>query len=136
MIPLSTAKFDPKWFSRSEPEKDKNGVYLGLRANPFVPGPTCENTCLGSPCVYDPDSCTFLRRYRWQLDALDFNNIMARFERLGNYIKEIEGFEEEPILILMVYEPPSKRCSERKVIHEWFAAQGYPIVEWQPNLLF
>ncbi len=130
MIPLSTAKFDPKWFQKGEPWKDKNGVYNGLRAEPFVPGPITEGTCFGMEgCHSDPDHCDFLMKYRWQLNQLDFQDILKRFERMGNHIQSLEGFEEEPILVLIVHEKPSQRCSERTVLHKWFADNGYPITE-------
>ena len=113
--------------------KDKNGVYNGLRAPVFAPGPLCENLCRGpETCdTNDPTHCLFLNVYRHQLDQLDFENIIARCESLGNRIQTLEGFVEEPIVMLLVHEAPQNPCSERRVLQEWFADHGKKVIEWQ-----
>lgn len=137
MVPLSTAVWDPKWFHQNKGQehvwKDKNGVYNGLRAPVFAPGPLCENLCRGpETCdTHDPTRCLFLNTYRYQLDQLDFENIIARCESMGNRIQTLEGFVEEPIIMLLVHEAPQNPCSERRVIQEWFAAHGKKVIEWQ-----
>ena len=137
MIPLSTAIWDPKWFHQNKRQeyvwKDKNGVYNGLRAPVFAPGPMCEGLCRGpeSCDTHDPHRCLFLSTYRYQLEQLDFENIIARCESMGNRIKAIESFQEEPVIMLLVHEAPQNPCSERRVIQEWFAAHGKEVVEWQ-----
>ena len=136
MIPLSTAKYDPKWFFNFQKQgyvwKDKNGVYNGLRADVFAPGSMCDNLCRGPETCEtgSPLSCLFLKTYRYQLDQLNFNDVIARCERLGNYIKSLENFSEEPVIILLVHEAPQNSCSERRVIQEWFAANGKQVKEW------
>ena len=50
---------------------------------------------------------------------------------MGNHIKSIEGFQEEPIIMLLVHEAPQNPCSERRVIQEWFADHGITVKEWQ-----
>lgn len=140
MIPLSTACFDPKWYYANQKQgyhwKDKNGVWNGLRAEPFMPGPMCEHDCRGPEyCdTNNPSTCAFLRHYRYQLNELDFNEIMARFEKLGKKIQEKEGFFEDPVLVLIVHEAPSNPCSERWVIKDWFAANGYDLQEWSKDI--
>lgn len=137
MIPLSTAVWDPKWFHQNKGQdfvwKDKNNVYNGLRASVFAPGPLCENLCRGpETCdTHDPTKCLFLKTYRYQLDQLDFNDVIARCERMGNYIKSLENFSEEPVIILLVHEAKTNPCSERSVIQEWFAAHGKEVTEWR-----
>lgn len=133
MIPLSTAIWGPKWFKQGNPWKDKNGVWNGLRAEVFAPGPLCEGLCRGpETCeTRSPQSCLFLNTYRYQLDQLDFNDVIARCERMGNYVKSLENFSEEPVIMLLVHEAPQNPCSERRVIQEWFAANGNKVVEWQ-----
>lgn len=139
MIPLSTAKYSPKWFHQNKGQdyqwKDRNGVWNGLRAPDFSPGPICEGLCSGqSECLtHDSTSCLFLRAYRYQLDQLDYNNIIQRCENLANKIKEIEQFNEEPIIILLVHEAPNNSCSERRVIQEWFADHGKEVKEWSKD---
>jgi len=38
-------------------------------------------------CNYSPDSCEFLSNYYRQLKALDFEEILMRFEKIGNTIR-------------------------------------------------
>ena len=139
MIPLSTACFDPKWFHQNQNQdfvwKDKNGVYNGLRAPVFAPGPMCEGLCYGhDTCTQqNPLSCLFLKTYRYQLDQLDYNDIIKRCENIANKIKNIEQFNEEPIIILLVHEAYNNPCSERRPIQEWFASHGKEVVEWMPE---
>lgn len=136
MIPLSTAKWDPKWFHRNQGQsyqfKDKNGVWNGLRAEPFAPGPLCEGLCSGPEgCASTANNCMFLKTYKMQLEHLDFQNILSRIESIGNAVKEREKFQEEPVVILIVHEAFGNHCSEREPIQEWFAENGYPIEEFQ-----
>ena len=139
MIPLSTACFDPKWFHQNKGQnfvwKDKNGVYNGLRAPIFAPGPLCENLCKGpKTCnIHNPMQCSFLKAYRHQLDQLDFNNVIDRCERIGNYIKSLEHFKEEPIIIFLVHEAKNNPCSERRIIQEWFITHNKQVIEWDKD---
>lgn len=137
-IPLSTAVFDPKWFHQKKGNsfqyKDKNGVWNGLRAEPFVPDKTCEGLCRGpETCRYlGPHTCAFLKTYYNQLEQLNFQEIISRFETLGNQIKEVEGFDEEPILVLIFHEKYDNPCSERWPVQQWFKNHDYPIEEFRP----
>ncbi len=133
MIPLSTAIWGPKWFKQGHPWKDKNGVWNGLRADVFAPGEICQNLCRGPEtcATHDPQICLFLKTYSYQLDQLDFNDVITRIERLGKYVQSLEHFTEEPMGILLVHEAPQNACSERRVIQEWFASHGKEVIEWQ-----
>ena len=134
MIPLSTAKYDPKWFTnRGKVYKDKNGVYNGIKAEPFVPNPLCDSLCQGREncaAAAKPNTCAFLRNYHVQLSQLDFADIMQRFERLGNQVRQIEQFPQEPVMVLLVYETPDNPCSERRIIQQWFKDNGYILEEF------
>lgn len=135
MIPLSTAIWDPKWYHDFKESdyifKDKNQVYNGLRIFQLQPGHNCHNLCSGRKnCEYSPDSCLFLRRYREQLNKLDFTQLMLDLKELSDSIKSIEKFDEEPIICIMVYETPDNPCSERVIIKEWFHKNGYELEEW------
>ena len=136
-IPVSTARFDPTWYHNfKDPNfvwKDKNGVYNGLRAPMFAPGPGCEGLCSGKEnCdTNDPDTCLFLKAYRYQLDQLNYDEIIERCQKISKAIKETEKFEEEPIIIFLVHEATDNLCSERKVIQDWFASHGQKIEEWK-----
>ena len=138
MIPLSTAIGDPLWFHQGTRDKsiqfkDKNGVWNGLRAEPFAPGPLCSSLCRGPEYCNDgdPQYCDFLRKYRTQLDQLDFKEIIKRIYNIGKAVQEKEGFAEEPIVVLIVHEATDNPCSERRVIHEWFRDNGYSITEFR-----
>lgn len=136
MIPLSTAVWDPKWFHQFQSQdhtfKDQNGVYNGLRIEQFMPGKSCDNLCRGPEYCNPPDpkSCLFLRNYRAQLDQLNFDGVMKGFNDLGNYLKQLDGFSGDPIIVLIVHEAPQNPCSERVVIKQWFQDHGYPLLEW------
>lgn len=132
MIPISTAKSDPKWYHEGKNNDhwfiDKNGVINGLRAaEAFAPGAQLEGLCHGEfnvdKCGW-PGSCAFLRGYVNQLANLDFTDTIVRLERLANHAKEYLGFNEEPIIVLLVHEAPQNACSERAAIQEWFRKNG------------
>ena len=136
-IPLSTALSDPKWFHKGTYDKsiqwkDKNGVWNGLRAEPFMPDESCEGLCKGSSIcnAYGPKTCSFLTTYRKQLDKLDFENILQRFESLGKKIQELEGFKEEPVFVLIFHEKYDNPCSERWPVQDWFKSHNYDIKEF------
>jgi hypothetical protein len=137
MIPLSTAVWDPSWFFNNQKQgyqwKDKRGVWNGLRAEPFVPGAECNGLCRGPETCNSggPHNCPFLKKYREQLDKLDYEEILQRFETLGENVQKEGGwFDKEPILVLIVHEAYDNPCSERWVIQDWFKDHGYPIEEF------
>ena len=133
LIPLSTAAFDPKWYHEnkgpSHQFKDKRGVINGIRADIFAPGPDLSGYC-SEACGMVPPNCNFLLRYRAQLNKLDFRTIWQKFESLAQTIQLREGFETVNFALLL-HEAPTKLCSERCVIQDWFSENGHPIHEWQ-----
>lgn len=132
MVPLSTAVFDPKWWRGRGIFKDKNGVLNGLKIPPFMPGEACEGLCHGPQnCLARNQPCEFLSTYKRQLDKLDYNNIMDRFNSLAQRIKEKEQIDHDIEFVLIFYEKPDNPCSERVMVHKWFQEHGYPITEWE-----
>ena len=134
MIPVSTAVWDPKWFHDfSYPThvfKDKKGVYNGLRYLSLAPGITCEGLCRGSKdCGNKPPLCPFLIAYRKQLDNINFTTMVEELEAMGSAIQKHEGFEEDPIIVLLVYEKLDNPCSERWPLKDWFMAHGLELEE-------
>lgn len=136
MIPVSTAFSDPKWFHDFTGVydyifKDKRGIWNGLRANllhlPKEIKVTCGDACLMEP--KDPSRCEFLSQLAQYYNSLDFQYVYENLERLANKIKEIEGFEHEPYIILIFYEIPKNKCSERETLQKWFQQNGYNITE-------
>lgn len=135
MIPLSTAKWDPKWFHQNKDQsfqfKDKNGVWNGLRAEPFMPNKMCEGLCEGpEKCQSTADNCLFLNTYEMQLSQLDFKEIIVRIENIGKAVQQQEKFVDEPIIVLIVHEAPDNPCSERPIIQKWFQKNGYVLEEF------
>ena len=135
-IPLSTAVYDPKWYHQNRGPlyqfEDKNGVINGIRIQPFIPDRRCEGLCSGSEdCVTkDPRSCNFLKQYYNQLNELDFNEIMRRFQNLSEDIKQLKSLDKEPIFVLIFHETPTNPCSERWMVQKWFMNNGYQIKEF------
>lgn len=135
LIPISTAVWDPKWFHDNHNTKDqsyqfhdKRGVLNGLRAPMFAPGENLAGYC-GPACGMEPNSCDFLLGYRAQLNKLDFHSIMGRFNALHDQICLREGFSDCDFALL-VHEAPTKLCSERVPLQQWFADHGIPVQEW------
>lgn len=133
MIPLSTAVWDPKWYYKHYQGNwyvDKRGVINGLRAEPFMPGPQLEGLCQGSCVPAHAEICSFLEKYKQQLDKLDFNEILTRTTNLCNVVALYLKIES-PIPVLIVHETPSNPCSERGPIQQWFKENGIECREWQ-----
>lgn len=136
MIPVSTTLSDPKWYHDFTKNynyvfKDKRGIYNGIRAADlhFVPREGEEVEC-GPACVtHDPTQCNFLKQYREHLNEIDFQGFIKECERVANEIQQREGFEEEPYIVLIFYEIPSNKCSERDTVQTWFKDNGYEISE-------
>lgn len=135
MIPFSTAVFDPPWYHAFKHMHynflDKNGVLNGLRIKDLAPGRNCEGLCTGtSDCVtLNPKTCAFLQEYQKQLEGVPYDALLEYLQKVTSKIQERMGFEEEPIAVLIVYEPPTKECSERTVLHRVYGIQElqYPI---------
>ena len=128
-IPVSTALIDPKWY-RGKPHKDKNGVYNGIRCEALHANIDFEGASCSKQCKDDPKTCTFMTAYRTQLEQTNFSDVMFWLEQVANNVKQIEGFEEEPEIILMVYETPDNPCSERQPLIDWFRSNGVELEEY------
>lgn len=134
MIPISTACWDPKYFhdftgDYSYVFKDKRGIYNGIRGE-MLHFPYDRECGCGPQCVdRHPEQCDFLREYKEYLYTLNFQEVYSELDRIAHKVQEIEGFEEEPIIVLLVYEVPTNPCSERKALQEWFADNGVIVEE-------
>jgi len=128
MIPVSTARFDPKWFHNFKNQDykfiDKNGVINGLRAEGLAPAKEICGIC-GLECKGKAEGgCEFLTKYRQQLDTINFEEFMKNAESLCRSVQNKLCFEEEPVLVLLVHEAISNPCSERGTIQRWFREHG------------
>lgn len=130
MIPVSTACFDPKWYHDFKGKNytflDKRGIVNRLRCEELHPDQRCEGLCCGDPqCKYKKDkSCPFIQKYRQQLEELDLESFIKRSEKSLSKLKTQLNLEQEPLLVLIVYETPSNPCSERKALLDYFNSKG------------
>ena len=84
-LAFSTAMWNPAFF-RTE-HIDSEGRLIGLRANPFIPGPLCRNDCHGPErCLLRPEDCLFLKHYMMQLKRLKIQEII-----LSENFSHLEG---------------------------------------------
>ena len=127
MIPISTAKWDPKWFHQNKGQDyvwvDKNNVMNGLRAPVFAPSDATEAFSCAPNCGKDPTKCMFMKMYEIKLAKLDYNDIMKRTEDLCERVRAATQFEGEPIAVFIVHEAPDNTCSERAAIQKFFQCE-------------
>ena len=146
MIPMSTCISDPKWYHDFQDKNhiftDKRGILNGLRLKPIiVQGGHGECGC---PCeTKDPTHCRFLQDYNFELELIDFEQMMRGITAFADRYKKINNIEEEIIMVLIVYETPTNPCSERKSLIDYFNRHGveckeleYPIQKEKINVGF
>ena len=112
----------------------KRGILNGLRLKPIiVQGGNGEVHC---PCdAKDPDNCPLVKDYEFNLQFVDFEQMMKGITAFADRYKQINNIEEEIIMVLMVHEAPDNPCSERYSLIKYFNQHGveckeldYPIV--------
>lgn len=135
MIPVSTAKWNPKWFGYNS-YFDKNGVIIGLRDESFILPDNYWNKLVEQnkecyPKCEKPLPCEFMNLYYEYLNSLDFDKIYQGLNNLANKIKDHLNFEEEPEIILIVHESKDCKCAERPIIQKWFHDNGIEVKEWE-----
>lgn len=134
MIPVSTAMWDPQWFSHNgQIYKDKNGVYNGINCEDLHPELNLseEHMCPCDQHKKRSSDCAFLIEYKKALDKINFRDFLNWCEALGNYVQKKEQFAEEPVIVLLVYETPNNPCSERGPLIKWCAEHGVDLKEWK-----
>lgn len=125
MIPVSTCLSDPIWYQPPDGEEyyfDKRGIVCGLRYEPLIV--QYMGTC-GCPCEEKnklKGQCPTMKEYRQLLETVDFDKMIKGFNYCAN--KFHRPFDEEPIIVLIVYEAPNNPCSERKMLQEYFNEHG------------
>lgn len=137
-VPISTAKYDPKWFHNNKGEGhvwvDKNGVINGLRKKELAPNDNCTGLCIGPKvCMAEPSNCLFLNCYYDQLHGNDFNKLINELEDMVKFYSKRNpryNGEQELECILLVYETPDNPCSERGHLVKWFKENGYELEEF------
>ena len=141
MIPVSTALSDPFWYKPPNGEEyyiDKRGVVNGLRYEPLI---VQRQGTLGCPGEFSICSaartrlnknyiCSTMQEYEYLLQTLvNKEQTLKAFNFCANKFKKELKFKEEPIIVLMVYETPKNRCSERYALQKYFNCEelSYPI---------
>ena len=129
LIGLNTTVWPPKYRPLG---KDQRGVIV-LNCKPLIPGRECEYLCRGACDPPHPQDCAFLQTYRKQLDKINFNEFYTYMGELNAKIALKENLEYANFAFI-VFEPPTRECSERIVIQSWFRDNGIEIEEWHPNI--
>ena len=137
-LAFSTALSDPAWF-RGTPHLDKNGVMIGLRAEPFVPRLSNPDICHGpKDCEHRildlPWDCPFIEEYIKFLATLDPQNIEERFLSVGQRYLNFIGKDIPLTYILLVHEAPTNPCSERGPLQKWLKEHDMGGEEWNKDL--
>lgn len=128
LVALSIVVWEPKWYNVGG--IDKNGI-ISLRCPPLRPGANCDGLCNGKCQPKHPKDCAFLREYRKQLDAIDFNEFMEHLldlrARLCADFPTIEDFD----FAFIFFEKYDNPCSERWSVQDWLRAHGIEVEEWK-----
>ena len=98
----------------------------------YIHGEECKGLCSGRNCSNkNSDCCDFIQVYQKQLEKINFKELYSDMERLAITFKEKQQLkeEEESILVLIVYEAPSNKCSERQSLINYFNSKGIPCEE-------
>jgi hypothetical protein len=56
---------------------------------------------------------------------------MRTLETISSAAVSYTKSNDEPEIILIVYEAPDNPCSERRVLIDWFASNGYELDEYR-----
>lgn len=131
LVVLNTTVWPPRWYTIGG--INNNGV-ISLHCNPLRPGRACDGLCNGKCNPKHPEDCEFLREYRKQLNAIDFNAFMEKLldlrERLHVDFPDREDFD----FAFVFFEKYDNPCSERWPVQDWIRAHGVKIEEWHPNV--
>lgn len=122
MLPISTTISNPKWFLREDKRSylDKNLVLNGACLHILSPRVEYAKLCRGKDlCTDTPDKCKFLRKYKEHLDTIDIKIFKETLVRASNKYKAMQNLSRDPIIVFIVYEVPSNKCSERQVLLDW-----------------
>ena len=123
LIGLNTTVWPPKYRPLGT---DARGVTV-LNCKPLIPGRECEYLCRGKCEPPHPQDCAFLQTYRKQLDRINFNEFYSYMEQLSKKYNNAD-------FAFIVFEPPTRLCSERIPIQNWFRDNKIEIEEWKLNI--
>lgn len=127
LVALSTVIFEPKWYKIGD--IDKNGV-ISLRCPPLIPNSSCAGLCEGKCNPKQPENCAFLKAYKNQLNAIDFNNFVDHL--LDLHARLLADFPDRKDFdfAFIFFEKFDNLCSERWPVQNWLRAHGIEVEEW------
>lgn len=126
LVGLNTTVWPPKWRPLGQ---DKRGVWV-IDCPPLKPGIECDGLCNGSCNPPHPEDCAFLQTYYKQLCNFNFNDFLESLEKLKLKICKGEALDDVDFA-LIVFETPTKSCSERGPLQNWLKSHGVEVEEWQ-----
>lgn len=132
-IPLSTAMWDPKWFTK---HMDKNGVVNGLRCLPLVlpisKWEELKDEQCSKNCKFKHGSCKFEKVYYEYLQTIEFDTLIEMFKFISKYISILNNEDVNKFrIVLIVHEKPSVDCAERPMLIKYFKEHNADIEEWR-----
>lgn len=131
LIPVSTAIYSPKWFTKDGAVfLDKRNVLNGICMRVLSPYMLPYSVRCTKGCIQEPTTCDFLRAYTKYLNSQDFNKIYQRLEKIVDVVQNCLESEEEMDICLMVYEKPDNPCSERGPLTNYFHNHGVNLIEF------
>lgn len=137
-IPISTCNSDPKFYHSDSYDKsrcfvNKDGILLGIREESFLmPSGTWETlpeNCENCDHSKSPN-CYFLKAYRDHLNNIDFNWLLAEFNRVAEDVRKVTRYNGEPKIVLLVWEAETNPCSERQPLIDLFKCHGIDLINW------
>ena len=128
-IGISTAVWQPKYWKY---EQNKNGAVMGICEPLLSPAKLSEEVICQRNCIHRNvvPNCPFFVSYREYLETVDFEGLIAEFDRVAAEVKKVNNYQQEPEIVLLVYEPANNPCSERQPLIEYFAKNGIELKEW------
>ena len=104
---------------------------MGICEPLLSPAKLSEEVICQRDCQYKNEApkCPFLISYREYLETIDFEKLIAEFERIANEVKKINNYQQESEIILLVYEAVNNPCSERFGLIKLFADHGIELKE-------
>ena len=129
LVGLNTTVWPPKWRPLGQ---DARGVWV-IDCPPLKPGRDCEGLCRGACNPPHPEDCTFLQTYYNQLCKFDFNDFLNSLGKLKLKICEGEALDDVDFA-LIVFEAPTRSCSERGPLQKWLKSHDVDVEEWHSNI--
>ena len=109
---------------------------MGICEPLLSPAKLSEDVICQRDCSHKNEipSCPFLISYRKYLETVDFKKLIAEFKRVANEVKKINNYQQEPEIVLLVYESVNNPCSERQPLIDYFAKNGIILKEFTKNI--